>query len=89
MIQVYGRFDGWWSHAQVSRGIVEGLHTNGVRLRVFNVAAAQQPWAVDPAQQNYEGLPDDIEIGCDPEARVGFYVGGYPPMMDPWLDGTK
>jgi len=89
MIQVYGRFDGWWSHAQVSRGIVEGLHTNGVRLRVFNVAAAQQPWAVDPAQQNYEGLPDDIEIGCDPEARVGFYVGGYPPMMDPWLDGHE
>lgn len=77
MIQVYGRFDGYWSHSQVSRGIVRGLVHHGVPLRIFNVAA-----------RGYDDLDDlDPEVGHDGAAAVGFYIGGYPPMSQTWLSG--
>lgn len=77
-IQVYGRFDGYWSHAQVSRGLVRGLHAHGVPLRIWNVAAG----ALNTV---YEDIPSDVEVGLDSGARLGFYVGGYPPMGVSWL----
>lgn len=82
MIQLYGRFDGWWSHAVVSRGIVAGLLANGVRgLRIWNVAGQFDA----PAQ--YEDVDPRAVVGYDAEAPIGFYVGGYAPMSMQWLSG--
>jgi glycosyltransferase involved in cell wall biosynthesis len=87
VIQVYGRFDGYWSHTQVSRGIVYGLHINGLDVQVCNVGK----------YGGYEGLSEPIEAGGYgisvpsgiAEAPVGFWVGGYPPQMSQWLAGHK
>lgn len=77
MIQVYGRFGDFWSHAQVSRGIVRGLLENGIkRLLVWNIDGTG----------DYVHLPDGAEVGLDATADVGFFVGGYPPMVSVWLD---
>lgn len=88
MIQIYGRFDGYWSHAQVSRGIAAGLHTNGLRdIQICNVSH----------EGGYEGLSEPIECGGYnvslpsgmSSAPIGFFVGGYPPQMASWLDGHR
>lgn len=82
MIQLYGRFDGWWSHAVVSRGIVEGLLENGLRgLRIWNVAGDYA------ALRQYEDAPSHAVVGYNTEAPIGFYIGGYAPMMTQWLAG--
>jgi glycosyltransferase involved in cell wall biosynthesis len=82
VIQLYGRFDGWWSHSVVSRGIVAGLLANGVRgIRIWNVAGRFDA----PAQ--YEDLDRRAVVGYDAEAPIGFYVGGYAPMATQWLSG--
>lgn len=82
MIQLYGRFDGWWSHSVVSRGIVSGLLENGLRgLRIYNVAGDYSA----PAQ--YEHVHNNAVVGYNAEAPIGFYVGGYAPMSVQWLEG--
>lgn len=85
MIQVYGRFDGYWSHAQVSRGLVYGLYMNGLLdIQVCNVSR----------QGGYEGLSEPVEKGgygiSVPSglaaAPIGIFIGGYPPQMSNWLE---
>jgi glycosyltransferase involved in cell wall biosynthesis len=86
MIQIYGRFDSWWSHSQVSRGIVAGLYRN--RLEDLQIMSLNR-------YGGYEGLSEPIERGGYnvriasgqlADAPVGLYVGGYPPQLGEWLD---
>jgi len=88
MIQLYGDFGGALSHAQVSRGIAYGLYTNGLRdLQLMDVGN----------QGLYEGLSEPIVAGGYGislatgfgEAPIGFYIGGYPPQMQNWLEGHQ
>lgn len=75
MIQIYGRFDGWWSHSQVSRGLVAGLMQNGVDLCIWNVMPGG---AVD-----YHGFEDfGVEplVDLNPAMDSAFYIGGYPNL---------
>jgi len=82
VIQIYGRFDGYWSHSAVSRGIVKGLLANGVRnMRLHNV---QQAYG-DGADAAFTDLPDNAVQGYNTHAPIGFYIGGYPPMAEQWL----
>lgn len=72
MIQVYGRFDGYFSHAQVSRGIACGLIKNNARIQIHNS---------DNMYSGYEGFEFekvDPVGGWNSKARIGFYIGGYP-----------
>lgn len=82
-IQFYGRFDGWWSHAQVGRGLVCGLAQNG--LRRYNI------WNVAPGGTGgYEGFDDfDVQpiVDLQAQADIGFYIGGYPPFCRGWMHG--
>lgn len=85
MIQVYGRFDGYWSHAQVSRGLVFGLHQNGLRdLQICNVAhQGGYEGLSEPVEQGGYGLSVDSGIS---HAPIGLWVGGYPPQLGGWLE---
>lgn len=75
MIQYYGRFENWWSHSQVSRGIVEGLWRNGwTEARIADVDDGKR-----------EGLTVPVKNGTERYASIGFYIGGYPPFA-PRLD---
>jgi len=86
MIQIYGCFNGFWSHAQVSRGITYGLHANG--LQDLQLCSTNR-------YGGYEGLSSAVEDGGYnislpsglSDFPVGFFVGGYPPQMANWLDG--
>ena len=85
MIQVYGCFTGWWSHAQVSRGVVAGLHANGLQnLAVKDTTPSSdkrdRPHGLEEAvTQNGHGIK--VRVGRDSRARIGIYIGGYPPFM--------
>ena len=76
-LQIYGRFAGYWSHSQVSRGVVTGLFRNGLH--------DMQICTVD-RYGGYEGLPVRVASGCHASAPVGFYIGGYPPQVGPRME---
>lgn len=89
MIQFYGNFAGYWSHSQVSRGIVAGLYHSCLQdAQVYNTHR----------YGGYEGLSESftdggynvsLPSGWYADAPIGFFVGGYPPQMREWLDGHE
>lgn len=86
MIQVYGCFEGWLSHAQVCRGVVAGLMQNGLDVCIWNVA---------PVASGYGGYSGFEDFGVEPlvdlvaDADQALYLGGYPPFAIPWMTGHR
>jgi len=82
MIQVYGRFDGNWSHSVVSRGMVYGLFKNKLDMQLFNVQSGG-------SYTGFGSLPGQYKVVCqsglNPGTPVGFYIGGYPPFAPQWM----
>lgn len=67
-LQLYGQFSGYWSNANVSRGIAAGLHANGVRVSLYD------------REGLYEGLWGGVETcerGLGNSIDIGAFVG-YP-----------
>lgn len=93
MIQIYGCYSGYWSHAQVSRGLAYGLYTNG--LKDIQICNATVGWI--GSSGGYEGMSEPFEKGGyntalpngPGDAPIGIFVGGYPPQAGQWIDGHR
>jgi len=80
MIQLYGQFDGYYSHAQVSRGILQGLCENGVNdLVVHNLGTGGFAEAGDFSYQCARSVFADVSL----------YIGGYPPFSIAYMGAHR
>jgi hypothetical protein len=80
VIQVYGNFTrgDYYSHAEVCRGVVEGLLAGGLEVSCATLALNVGSSALDPTDLQ---VPVGARVGAALFPRpvdVGFYVGGYP-----------
>jgi len=72
-VQILGQISGHWSNCGVTRGLARGLQANGVDVQVFDAAQAAMQ---DNSTHRFDDV-DDLQVGYDPKAPVGLFIG-YP-----------